>query len=49
MSPETAILSSLGLPLAGALLIALSGRQPNLREGVTLATAASKWVSDLAS
>ena len=39
MSPETAILLSLGLPLAGALLIALAGRQPNLREGVTLGTA----------
>ncbi len=40
MSPEAAILLSLGLPLAGALLIALAGRWPNLREGVTLATAA---------
>jgi multicomponent Na+:H+ antiporter subunit D len=40
VSPETAILLSLGIPLAGALLIALTGRQPNLREGVTLATAA---------
>jgi len=40
VTPETAILLSLGLPLAGAALIALSGRAPNLREGVTLATAA---------
>ena len=40
MNPQTAILLSLGIPLAGALLIALFGRQPNLREGVTLATAA---------
>jgi multicomponent Na+:H+ antiporter subunit D len=39
VSPETAILLSLGIPLVGALLIALTGRQPNLREGVTLATA----------
>ena len=40
VNPETAILLSLGIPLAGAVLIALFGRQPNLREGVTLATAA---------
>ncbi len=40
MTPETAILLSLGIPLAGAALIALVGRHPNLREGVTLATAA---------
>ena len=40
MNPQTAILLSLGIPLAGALLIALFGRHPNLREGVTLATAA---------
>ena len=39
MSPEAAILLSLGIPLAGAALIALAGRRPNLREGVTLATA----------
>ena len=38
--PESAILLSLGIPLAGAVLIALFGRQPNLREGVTLTTAA---------
>ena len=40
MNPQTAILLSLGIPLAGALLIALFGRHPNLREGVTLTTAA---------
>ncbi len=40
MNPQTAILLSLGIPLSGALLIALFGRQPNLREGVTLTTAA---------
>jgi multicomponent Na+:H+ antiporter subunit D len=34
------ILLALGLPLAGAVGIALTGRWPNLREGVTLATAA---------
>ncbi|MEM6905849.1 MAG: monovalent cation/H+ antiporter subunit D family protein [Pseudomonadota bacterium] len=30
---------SMGLPAAGALLIAITGRVPNLREGVTLVTA----------
>jgi multicomponent Na+:H+ antiporter subunit D len=38
---SAAILIALGLPLAGALGIALAGRWPNLREGVTLATAAA--------
>ena len=37
---SAAILIAVGLPLAGALGIALAGRWPNLREGVTLATAA---------
>lgn len=37
---ETLVLGALLVPLAGALLIALCGRTPNLREGVTLATAA---------
>jgi len=42
MSPETAILASLGVPLAGALGIALSGRHSaNLRETVTIVTAAA--------
>jgi multicomponent Na+:H+ antiporter subunit D len=36
MNPETAILSALAIPTLGALLIALSGSYPNLREGVTL-------------
>ncbi len=39
LTPEQAILASLAVPLAGALLIALAGRRPNLREGITLATA----------
>jgi multicomponent Na+:H+ antiporter subunit D len=39
MSPSTAILAALVLPLAGALGIALLGAWPNLRESVTLATA----------
>jgi multicomponent Na+:H+ antiporter subunit D len=40
MSPETLILAALIVPLAGALLIGLTGRvSPNLRETVTLTTA----------
>ena len=46
MTPETAILVAIILPLAGALAIALAGRvSPNLRETVTLVTAAALiWV-----
>lgn len=40
MAPESLILAALVVPLVGALLIALCGRAPNLRETVTLATAA---------
>jgi multicomponent Na+:H+ antiporter subunit D len=39
MAPEGALLAALAVPLAGAALIALAGRAPNLREAVTLATA----------
>ncbi len=39
MSPETAILLALIVPLAGAGLIVATGARPNLRESVTLATA----------
>jgi multicomponent Na+:H+ antiporter subunit D len=39
MSAQAAILAAVALPLAGALLIASSGRAPNLREGITLASA----------
>ena len=39
MTPEPAILLSLFIPLVGAVLIALSDRWPNVREGVTLVTA----------
>ena len=39
MNPAPAILLSLFIPLAGAVLISLSGRWPNVREGVTLVTA----------
>jgi multicomponent Na+:H+ antiporter subunit D len=46
MTPETAIVLAIGLPLAGALAIVLAGRiGPNLREAVTLVTAAALiWV-----
>jgi len=40
LTPEQAILAALVVPLAGAALIALAGRLPNLRETATLATAA---------
>lgn len=39
MSGATAIILTLAIPLIGAALIALCGRWPNLREGVTLVTA----------
>ena len=39
MSTEMALLLAPTLPLVGALLIVLTGEWPNLREGVTLATA----------
>lgn len=38
MNPQTAILAALLLPLIGALGIALAGKAPNLREGITLVT-----------
>jgi multicomponent Na+:H+ antiporter subunit D len=40
MAVEQALLAALLVPCAGAALIALAHRRPNLREGVTLATAA---------
>ncbi len=39
LTPEQAIAAALVVPLVGALLIALAGRMPNLREGITLVTA----------
>ena len=39
MSSQTALALSLLIPFVGSVLIALTGRNPNLREGVTLATA----------
>ena len=47
MSGATAILLSMAIPLAGAALIALCGRWPNLREGVTLVTAALLFLTVL--
>lgn len=38
MSPETAILAALIVPVLGALGIALAGNSPNLREAITLTT-----------
>jgi multicomponent Na+:H+ antiporter subunit D len=40
MTPSTAIAFSVGLPLFGALLIVLQDRYPNIREAITLITAA---------
>jgi multicomponent Na+:H+ antiporter subunit D len=40
LTPEQAILASLALPLIGAVLISLARRLPNLREAITLFTAA---------
>jgi multicomponent Na+:H+ antiporter subunit D len=40
LTPEQAILASMVVPLTGALLISLAGRRPNLREAITLLTAA---------
>ncbi len=40
LTPEQAILASMIVPSAGAILISLAGRMPNLRETITLVTAA---------
>lgn len=40
MNPSTAILASMAVPLLGGVLILLAGKWPNLRETVTLSTAA---------
>ena len=40
LAPEQAILAALLVPTIGALLVALAGRRPNLRESITLVTAA---------
>jgi len=45
VTPENAILLSLIVPLVGGLGIVLTGRRPNVREGVTLLTSAGLlWV-----
>ena len=38
MTPETALILTIVLPLVGAVLVALTGRSPNLRETMTLIT-----------
>jgi len=40
MSPLLALVAALAIPFVGAVLIAIAGRAPNLRETVTLVTAA---------
>jgi multicomponent Na+:H+ antiporter subunit D len=40
VTPDTAILGALAVPIGGAALIAAAHRNPNLREAVTLATSA---------
>jgi multicomponent Na+:H+ antiporter subunit D len=45
LSSETLILLALGLPALGAVGIFLTGRSPNLREGVTLTSAALTFLS----
>jgi multicomponent Na+:H+ antiporter subunit D len=44
MTPEALMPAALALPAAGALLIALAGRRPNLREAVTLTTAGALFL-----
>jgi multicomponent Na+:H+ antiporter subunit D len=44
MTPEVSILGAIAVPLAGAALIAVSHRTPDLREGVTLVTAAALFL-----
>ena len=44
MNPQLAIVAALLLPIAGALLVALCGRAPNLRETVTLLAAAALFL-----
>jgi hypothetical protein len=42
---RAAILAALAVPLLGALLIALAGRAPNLREAATLAPRSRCWAA----
>jgi len=47
MSMELSILLSMVIPAVGAVLIALSGRSPNLRESITLLTAVALFLNVL--
>ncbi len=47
MSPDSALIAALAIPAVGALLIGLAGRVPNLREAVTLVTAAALFAAVL--
>ena len=44
MNPQFAVVAALLLPIAGALLVALCGRAPNLRETATLLAAAALFL-----
>jgi multicomponent Na+:H+ antiporter subunit D len=44
MSADVAVIAALMLPFGGALLLALCGRAPNLREAVTLLTATALFL-----
>ncbi|MEE8276875.1 MAG: proton-conducting transporter membrane subunit [Alphaproteobacteria bacterium] len=48
MSGEALILAAIAVPLAGALMVAVSGRWPNLREAVTLTAAGVLFLTVLA-
>jgi multicomponent Na+:H+ antiporter subunit D len=45
---STALVLTLAIPLAGSVLIAFAGRQPNLREAATLATAIALFAAVIA-
>jgi multicomponent Na+:H+ antiporter subunit D len=45
MNPATTLLVAIGIPAAAAVLIALAGRKPNLREAVTLTAAAAMFIT----
>ena len=47
MTPEALIAIALALPVCGAALAAASYRMPNLREAITLGTAAALFASVL--
>ena len=47
MSPQDAIIAAIVIPLVGAVLIALTGARPNLREAMTLITAVALFATVL--